>query len=131
LAVIDDSPFERDEIATALPQVRVFPESGLLALLERPEFDLPVSEESRQRRLSYLAEGRRKAIDYAEFLKSCEMAAHLFRPVTDASVQRCLELIQRSNQLNLEPLLRQGRVPRAARRFGHLRDRPVVQGPLR
>ncbi|HYE78674.1 MAG TPA: HAD-IIIC family phosphatase, partial [bacterium] len=106
-AVIDDSPFERSEIGETWPQVRIFPETDLLALLDRPEFDVPVTEESRERRLSYLAEGKRKEIaqsygdDYDAFLRSCGMEAHLFRPDAPAAIERCLELIQRSNQLNL------------------------------
>jgi hypothetical protein len=42
-----------------------------------------------------------KAHDYDCFLRSCAMQAHLFEPITEASIKRCLELIQRSNQLNL------------------------------
>ena len=106
-AVVDDSPFERREIGEAWPQVRVFPETDLARLLERPEFNVPITEETRQRRFSYLAEGKRKEIaqsygdNYDDFLRSCEMTAHLFRPTSDAAIERCLELIQRSNQLNL------------------------------
>jgi HAD superfamily phosphatase (TIGR01681 family) len=61
-ALVDDSAFERSEVATELPQVRVFPETAIPELLERPEFDVPVSAESKARRLSYLAEDTRKAI---------------------------------------------------------------------
>lgn len=106
-AVIDDSDFERREISTAWPQVRVFSETGLLALLERPEFAVPITAETKDRRLSYLAEGKRKEIaanfgaDYDAFLRGCGMTATLFRPDAEQHIARCLELIQRSNQLNL------------------------------
>jgi FkbH-like protein len=106
-AVIDDSLFERAEIAAELPQVRVFAETEIATLLQRPEFDVPITEEGKARRLSYLAEDKRKKIvasygeNYDCFLRSCAMQAHLFEPITEASIKRCLELIQRSNQLNL------------------------------
>src|SRR5438105_10164366 len=55
-AFVDDSPFERAEVAAALPMVRVYSPEQLAGLLERPELDVPVTEMSRKRRLSYLAE---------------------------------------------------------------------------
>jgi FkbH-like protein len=106
-ALIDDSPFERNEIATALPMVRVYPEKDLEALLARAEFDVPVTEASRTRRASYLTEIAREAVkeefgsNYLEFLRSCQLRIRIFRPVTETEIERCLELIQRSNQLNL------------------------------
>jgi FkbH-like protein len=106
-AVIDDSAFERDEITREWPQVRVFAETEIGTLLQRPEFDVPVTAETMARRLSYLAEGKRKEIaasygdDYDSFLRSCAMQAHLCKPIAEAHISRCSELIQRSNQLNL------------------------------
>jgi FkbH-like protein len=106
-ALIDDSPFERSEVASTLPQVRVFTERDVGSLIDRPEFDVPVSAESRSRRLSYLAEAKRRAIAatygerYEDFLRSCAMRAVLFRPSTAEERERALELILRSNQLNL------------------------------
>jgi FkbH-like protein len=106
-AFIDDSPFERREVSEALPMVRVYPEDALERMLEMPEFDVPVTEASRMRRMSYLTEiTREKAkeqfgTDYLEFLRSCQMKLRVFQPHTSEEVARCLELIQRSNQLNL------------------------------
>jgi FkbH-like protein len=106
-ALVDDSAFERAEVSSELPQVRVFADTDLDGLLERPEFDVPVTDDSRRRRFSYLAEDTRKAIaasygdDYAEFLRSCGMVTRLFQPVEPKQRSRALELIQRSNQLNL------------------------------
>ncbi|MGB8097050.1 MAG: HAD-IIIC family phosphatase, partial [Terracidiphilus sp.] len=106
-ALIDDSPFERNEIATALPMVRVFPEQNLESLLERPEFDVPVTETSRMRRASYQTEIAREGVreqfgsDYLHYLRSCQLKLRVFRPESEAEIERCLELIQRSNQLNL------------------------------
>ena len=70
------------------------------------EFDAVISDESRGRRLKYLAEAQRQRIhqtfrgDYDLFLKSCNMVLQIRHP--DAGDQtRCVELLQRSNQFNL------------------------------
>lgn len=107
IVLIDDSPFERAEVESELPQVRTYDALNLTGLLEKPEFDVPVTEEGKRRRLSYLAEGNRKTVsqqygsNYADFIRSCEIHAELFTPREASEVDRCLELIQRSNQLNL------------------------------
>ncbi len=105
-AVIDDSPFERREISNVLPQVRVFDPAVGPSLMDDTAFDVPVSDESRGRRLSYLTEAMRKRIhqswrgDYGEFLKNCHMVLQIRNPrLSDHS--RCIELLQRSNQFNL------------------------------
>jgi len=105
-AVIDDSPFERREISNLLPQVRVFDPAVGPSFMDDPAFDVPVSDESRGRRLSYLTEAMRKRIhqswrgDYGDFLKGCHMMLQIRHPhVSDHS--RCIELLQRSNQFNL------------------------------
>jgi FkbH-like protein len=106
-AFIDDSAFERAEVAHELPGIRVFADSDVSTLLARPEFDVPVTEESRRRRAFYRAESERKqqAVPYGDryeaFLRTCEMKAILFRPSEPEHVERCLELLHRSNQLNL------------------------------
>lgn len=105
-AVIDDSPFERHEISNLLPQVRVFDPVVGPSILDDPAFDVPVSDESRGRRLKYLTDARRKRVhqswrgDYAEFLKSCHMVLQIRYPQS-ADYSRCIELLQRSNQFNL------------------------------
>jgi len=106
-AFIDDSAFERAEVQTALPQVRVYNENAIDRLLSYPEFDIPVSGTSRSRRLSYFAEMRRETIratfegGYDDFLRSCEMQMRIFSPSEPEDITRCWELVQRSNQLNL------------------------------
>jgi len=106
-AFIDDSPFERSEVQSELPQVRVFSDVDIASLLGRPEFDVPVTADGSKRRLTYLVEDRRKEIaasfggNYDDFLRSCEIHAELFPPLDAKSKKRALELIQRSNQLNL------------------------------
>jgi FkbH-like protein len=106
-AVVDDSAFERAQISQNMPMVRVYPETKVAEIPSLPEFDLPVTEASRMRRLSYLAEMKRERLQAAHqgddlaFLRSCGLTMEIFAPRTDAEKQRCLELIQRSNQLNL------------------------------
>ncbi len=105
--LIDDSAFERNEVSTVLPMVRVYKEDALTELLALPEFQVPITSASKLRRQSYLADVRRTRIqesfgdDYAAFLRSCEIKLRLFVPRSDQDVLRCVELIQRSNQLNL------------------------------
>lgn len=107
LALIDDSSFERAEVKSELPQCRVYDEHEVSTLLGRPEFDVLVTADSRMRRKSYLAEMEREKTfnecggDYENFLRSCKMEMNIFVPREEAQVARCLELIQRSNQLNL------------------------------
>ncbi len=106
-ALVDDSPFERGEVAGALPQVRVYDAAEVKTLLGRPELDLPVTTASRGRRQSYVDERARESVragfsgDYQTFLASCRLTMRLFRPSGEAAVLRCWELLQRSNQLNL------------------------------
>jgi FkbH-like protein len=106
-ALIDDSPFERAEVQSVIPQIRVYSEDQMGQLLSLPEFDVPVTDTGRNRRASYLTEMKRDLIkeefggNYEGFLRSCGMKLRLFVPREEAHVTRCLELIQRSNQLNL------------------------------
>jgi FkbH-like protein len=105
--LIDDSAFERAEVRHELPEIRVFSDSDVTNLLDQPEFDVPVTTESKHRRSFYSSELRRKeqAVEYGDryeaFLKACNMEAMLFVPTEPEHVERCLELLQRSNQLNL------------------------------
>jgi FkbH-like protein len=107
IALVDDSAFERAEVSETLPQVRIYNEREINNLLSYPEFDIPVTEASKKRRLSYLTEMQREKVleefgeDYAGFLKSCQMKMKIFTPVEERHFMRCLELVQRSNQLNL------------------------------
>lgn len=106
-ALIDDSAFERAEVRFGLPQVRVYSDDQIGQLLSLPEFDVPVTETSKNRRASYLTEIQREKVledfhgDYEAFLRSCQMKLRLFVPQEEKHIARCLELIQRSNQLNL------------------------------
>jgi FkbH-like protein len=108
-AFVDDSAFERGEVGEKCPQVRVFKETEISVLLDRPEFNPPISAESAGRRASYQLEMQRVEAaasfdgDYKEFLKSCNINLEYcdLKYATEAEYGRCYELIQRSNQLTL------------------------------
>ncbi len=106
-ALIDDSPFERAEVESVLPQVRIYTEKEIFRILGYNEFDVPVTEASRERRKSYLVQMQRETVqeqfrgDYRAFLRDCQMNLRIFYPDQEHHVKRCLELVQRSNQLNL------------------------------
>ena len=106
-AVVDDSAFERSEVGTALPMVRVFAETQIGELLALPEFDVPVTPESKNRRKLYQTEQKRTEVsesfsgDYKSFIKNCEFQLTIFKPATIDEITRCYELIQRTNQLNI------------------------------
>jgi FkbH-like protein len=107
LALVDDSDIERAEVQAALPMVRVYSDVDAATVLSRPEFDVPITDAARVRRQSYLENlERERALarfpgGYLTFLRSCNLCIRLFRPTEESHRKRCLELIQRSNQLNL------------------------------
>lgn len=105
-AFMDDSPFERAQVENELPSIRTYDPAKLDDIFTWPEFNVTVSAESKNRRSSYQEEIQRKtssnAVDnYDSFLRQCNMQAVVFRPTEQKEVFRCLELLQRSNQLNL------------------------------
>lgn len=107
LALIDDSVFERNEVASVHPQVRIYEETVVSSLLTLPEFDVPATAESAARREMYRAEERRSALmaaektDITDFLRRCNLRISVFEPVTEEEKLRCYELVVRTNQLNM------------------------------
>ncbi len=105
--LIDDSAFERNEVQSAYPQVRVYDPSELSMLLQKPEFQMPITEESRRRREMYRAEEKRLILQNesndgtVEFLKKCHLCTTMFTPSTEEEFTRCYELVSRTNQLNM------------------------------
>ncbi len=102
---VDDQEFERREVAGALPEVRVVDPGEIPGMLDMPAFQLPVTEESRNRRLMYRQEEQRDALlasykgDYIGFLRENQMRVFLSR-LTDKNMKRVYELAQRTNQMN-------------------------------
>lgn len=107
IAVIDDSLWEREEITTHLPMVRVFDPEQLGTLRSNDDFLVLVTKESQARRKMYHEESSRKVIsenwgsDFNGFLKSCDMQMEIFIPKLPEQKERSLELLQRTNQFNL------------------------------
>lgn len=106
-ALIDDSRFEREEVTYQLPCVRTYEEASLTDFLTLPEFSLPITEESAHRRLSYIQEMSRKQIkdefmgDNVEFIRNCGLQINISHIENQTQFERSLELIKRTNQLNL------------------------------
>jgi len=107
LALIDDAVFERNQVKSALPQVRVYDVTELPEILQYPEFDVIVTEDSKNRRAMYRAEEKRNRLmsgdntDTVVFLKKCHLRMRIFSPETQEERERCYELVVRTNQLNM------------------------------
>jgi len=107
LVLIDDTVFERKEVQSAYPQVRTYDVSELPQLLEKSEFIVPVTEESKMRRAMYKAEQKRNELksnddgDLVGFLRKCNLKVSIFVPLKESDLLRCYELIVRTNQLNM------------------------------
>jgi FkbH-like protein len=105
LALVDDSPFERAEVAAALPRVRLFTERDLPLLHRHPLLAGSTEGEGADRRLRYWQAARRDqfreqaGLDYEAFLRECRMNLIFERPRA-ADLNRLHELAQRTNQLN-------------------------------
>jgi FkbH-like protein len=111
LVFVDDSPAEGDLIRRLLPEVAV-PEmpddpAKYVETLEKFRYFQVVSlaEEDLKRTQYYRADESRAAVASAagsleEFLTSLDMRARV-APVEEATIERCAQLINRSNQFNL------------------------------
>lgn len=107
LVLIDDTNFERQQVQSVWSQVRTYDVTEIKELLDRPEFDVPATAESRNRRAMYRAEEQRNTLmhskhtDILDFLCKCNLKLHVFNPTTEDEKLRCYELIVRTNQLNM------------------------------
>ena len=105
LVFVDDQPFERQEVSSVCPSVRTIDARDALRIPAMPEFDVPVTDESRTRRVMYRQEEQRSELeraytgDYVSFLKQCDIRVE-WSPLQDANLQRVYELAQRTNQMN-------------------------------
>lgn len=111
LVFVDDNPAERSIIRQLVPEVAV-PElptdaAGYIQAVERHRYfqavsigneDLKRTEYYRGNALRQQAEESASSVD--DFLKSLEMFGTI-RPVDDGSLERTVQLINRSNQFNL------------------------------
>ncbi|HEX2195913.1 MAG TPA: HAD-IIIC family phosphatase [Actinomycetota bacterium] len=106
IAFVDDQPFDREEVAFSLPEVRCYSTDDLATLLDLPDFNPPfVTPESARRREMYLADAVRSREESEfqgpkeEFLASLRMRFTI-SPAREADLQRAEELTVRTNQLN-------------------------------
>lgn len=104
-AFVDDQPFEREEVRNALPQVAIVDAADAGNILSRSECQVPITEESQQRRTLYQQEKERKHVqelfegDYSRFLQECKITVSITR-LTEENLERVYELAQRTNQMN-------------------------------
>jgi FkbH-like protein len=111
LVFFDDNPAERSIVRQLQPEVAV-PEvpsdpAYYIRALDRHRFfeATTISTEDLRRNQFYQADVKRQALessaaDMASFLRSLDMAARM-EPVVDSSLERTVQLINRSNQFNL------------------------------
>jgi FkbH-like protein len=105
-AFVDDMPFERDEVAAALPSVAIIPAGECLSMLGWPEFAGDASGDGALRRSLYKTEMKREEakavshLDHDAFLLTCGIRAGIKRP-GDELLPRILDIVQRTNQLNI------------------------------
>lgn len=105
LLFLDDSAFELEEVSTAYPEVRTLRAEEYRHVARRADCDVPVSDESRNRRKLYQVEAGRQNLaqsfshDYMAFLRHCEIRLTV-RPMTEENLERVHELTQRTNQMN-------------------------------
>jgi len=117
LAFVDDQPFEREEVRAALPQVSVIDAAEFAAIPARAECQVPITEESKSRRLMYRQQEQREGVlkshngDYKTFLKACDIRLSI-SPLNQENQERVYELAQRTNQMNFSG----SRYPREALR---------------
>lgn len=105
LALVDDQPFERGEVAANASSALALPDTLIPTMLKDPRFAGSTSGEARQRRLFYRTEMRRQEElsgfngDYLEFLRDSRIVLDI-RPPAKVELDRLHELIQRTNQMN-------------------------------
>jgi FkbH-like protein len=106
LAFVDDQPYERDEVRSALPEVLCLDPAQIPDLPERSEFQPRfVTVDARNRRRFYQADQRRKQAEEAHTGPSSEFLASLgmtfsIAGAQEGDLQRLEELTVRTHQLN-------------------------------
>lgn len=102
---IDDQPFEREEVKSMHPEIKVLDADKFNSVLKMPELNFTVSKDAKRRRKLYLDEDKRKESqnnfegDYFDFLKKCNLHMTIEHLHND-NLERVHELTQRTNQMN-------------------------------
>jgi FkbH-like protein len=111
LAFIDDNPFEREQVRSAMPEVTVIdlPEDPLLyarTVRECPAFErLNLSSEDQQRNAMYIEQRSRSQAESSfqtkeDFYRFLQQEAEI-SPVSPETLARVAQLTQKTNQFNL------------------------------
>lgn len=102
---VDDSPFERDEVSSAIAGITCLDPAEIEHYSRTERFQVPLSAESAGRRQTYrqlekmVCDRQHWKGNIDSFLLACNIRLEIFRPA-DAQWDRCYELVQRTNQLN-------------------------------
>ena len=105
IAFIDDSIFELNEVKENCPEVLCINTLNVNKIHQLDCFNVIVTEDSKKRRNTYrMMEQEQKELEnwdgnIDDFLRSCHMKLILCEP-KEEEIQRCYELLQRTNQLN-------------------------------
>lgn len=105
ICFIDDNPFELSEVSATHPEVLCINAADANNILSLDCFNVPISEESKKRRLTYKMKEKEQVElekwegNIYDFLKTCDIKVVIDKP-KENEIDRCYELIQRTNQLN-------------------------------
>jgi len=105
IVFVDDQPFEREEVKSAFPSMTVIDSIECARIPDLPGCRLPVTEESKNRRLMYREQEQRDVAlqsyqgDYIAFLRDCRIEIDI-ESLDESNLQRVYELAQRTNQMN-------------------------------
>lgn len=105
IVFVDDMAFEREEVKSAVKDITIVDQNEILKYIKTSRFQVAVTDDSKNRRQTYhmieQQQEEQKAWkgDIDDFLRNCKMQLTVGRPF-DNEVQRCFELLQRTNQLN-------------------------------
>ncbi|HCI29855.1 MAG: HAD-IIIC family phosphatase [Thermotogaceae bacterium] len=113
IVFIDDSPVEREEVRTNLPEVIVpeFPkdtsqlEDFIMDVYKEYFYTLAQTEEDKKKTKMYFdnvkrEEEKKKSASLDEFLEKLDMKIHLWR-MKPENLKRATQLVQKTNQFNL------------------------------
>ena len=105
IVFIDDNPFERSQVSESIENITCIDPAELLDYAKSERFSVIFNEDSAKRRFTYkMMEQRIQEEDtwdgnIDDFLRSCKLQVTLSIP-DEKTIDRCYELLQRSNQLN-------------------------------
>ncbi len=106
IAFFDDSINERNEVKSNAPMVRVYDILDLKEAIKTDPFDVPISDETKNRKKQYVENIKRNdeieknGGDIITFLKNANMKLTISKGNLE-NIDRYYEIVQRTNQLNV------------------------------